>query len=235
MDYSIELTKEEIKALPREAKINYYAYHTDTVSISNHNQKTGPLCNDLAMPTCTCREDAPCRKNGCYCMKGTQQFPVVLGAYYRNLRLYNTNPEDFWEQVEFFIKHRPLPLFRWHDAGEFVDYDYFLKTVELAQKFPKIKFLAYTKKYDLVNRYLDEGNELPKNYTIRFSMWHKLWEVPNPHNLPVAYVDFTDETINPDFPERVASCPNQKDDTITCSICQKCWNKKVPAVVFHQH
>ena len=65
MDYSIELTKEEIKALPREEKINYYAYHTDTVSISNHNQKTGPLCNDLAMPTCTCREDAPCRKNGC--------------------------------------------------------------------------------------------------------------------------------------------------------------------------
>ena len=92
--------------MSRHQKIEYYTYVSDDISISNHNQKTGPLCNDLAMPTCTCREDAPCRKNGCYCMKGTQQFPVVLGAYYRNLRLYNTNPEDFWEQVEFFIKHQ---------------------------------------------------------------------------------------------------------------------------------
>lgn len=231
-----KLTREELKHLSREEKIHYYTYYCDTVSISNSNEKTGPLCNDLAMPTCTCRDDAPCKLSGhCYCLKGTQQFPAVLGAYYRNLRLYNTSHEDFWEQVDFFIRHRPLPLFRWHDAGEFIDYEYFLGTVEMAKKFPKIKFLAYTKKYGYVNKYLDEGNELPDNYTIRFSMWHRMWEVPNPHNLPVAYVDFTDKLITPDFPEHTAKCLNQMDKTITCGVCQLCWNKKVKAIKFEQH
>ena len=68
-----------------------------------------------------------------------------------------------------------------------------------------------------------------------FSAWHIGWKVDNPYNLPVAYVDFKDKTLNPEFPKGITGCPNQKDKTITCSICQKCWNKKIKAVKFDQH
>lgn len=221
--------------MEREDYINYLAAQSNEVHISDKNSKTGPLCNDLAFPICTCREDAPCREGGCYCNKGRQQIAVVQAAYARNLRLYNEDPVDFWEQVKFKIKHRPFPLFRWTDSGDIPDADFFVGMVDLANAFPDIKFLAYTKKYWIVNEWIDKNGDLPDNFTVRFSAWHIGWKVENPHNLPVAYVDFKDKTLNPEFPNGTTGCPNQKDKTITCSICRKCWNKRIQSVKFDQH
>lgn len=228
-------TNENKVWMDREDYINYLSVKTNEVHISDHNSKTGPLCNDLAFPVCTCREDAPCRNGGCYCMKGRQQIAVVQAAYTRNLRLYNTDPVDFWEQVKFKIKHRPYPLFRWTDCGDIPDAGFFVGMVDLAKTFTDIKFLAYTKKYWIVNEWIDKNGDLPDNLTIRFSAWHIGWKVENPHNLPVAYVDFKDKTLNPEFPNGTTGCPNQKDKTITCSICRKCFNKKIQSVKFDQH
>lgn len=221
--------------LSKEEYIQQLASASNEVHITNKNSKTGSLCNDVAFPTCTCREDAPCKNGGCYCMKGTQQFANVLAAYTRNLRIYNTDAADFWHQVEYKIKHNPAPLFRFFDAGDIPSYEFFCGMVEIAKKLPDIKFLSYTKQYDFVNTWMDNNGELPENLTIRFSAWDKNWNVPNPHNLPVAYVDFKDSSMNPVFPESVSGCPNQKDKTITCSVCRKCWNKNVHAVKFIQH
>lgn len=221
--------------LPREEYINQLAAKTNEVSISCVNSKTGPLCNDLALPTCTCREDAPCKATGCYCMKGRQTMSKVVAAYTRNLRLYNTDQEDFWEQVRFKVKHRPFPLFRFFDCGDIADYDFFLGMIDLAKEFPDIKFMSFTKKYEIVNKWIDENGDLPENLNVVFSAWHIGWKVINPHNFPVAYVDFKDKTLNPEFPEGITSCPNEKDKTITCSICRKCWDKRIKAVKFTQH
>lgn len=221
--------------LPREEYINQLAAKTNEVSISCVNSKTGPLCNDLALPTCTCREDAPCKATGCYCMKGRQTMSKVVAAYTRNLRLYNTDQKDFWEQVRFKVKHRPFPLFRFFDCGDIADYDFFLGMIDLAKEFPDIKFMSFTKKYEIVNKWIDENGDLPENLNVVFSAWHIGWKVINPHNLPVAYVDFKDKTLNPEFPEGITNCPNEKDKTITCSICRKCWDKRIKAVKFTQH
>ena len=168
-------------------------------------------------------------------MKGTQQMSSVLASYTRNLRLYNTDPQDFWEQVAFKVKHNPLPLFRFFDAGDVPDYDFFCGMVELARQFPDIKFMSFTKKYSIVNKWLTENGDLPDNLNIIFSAWHIGWKVENPFGLPVAYVDFKDKTLNPEFPNGTTGCPNQKDKTITCSICRKCWNKRIKSVKFDQH
>lgn len=223
--------------LPREEYIQQLSKRTNEVSITHENAKTGGCCNDLAFPTCTCRDDAPCKLSGaCYCLKGTQKMCSVLQAYTRNLRLYNTDPKDFWEQVACKIKHNPLPLFRFFDCGDIPDYDFLLGMVELAKQFPNIKFMSFTKQYEIVNTYLGTVQEgIPENLTIRFSAWDKNWDVPNPYNLPVAYCDFTDKTLNPEFPEKCASCPNQSNKTITCSMCQKCWNRNIKTVKFIQH
>lgn len=221
--------------MSREEYINHLAHKSNEIHITNHNSKTGVCCNNLALPTCTCRDDAPCKATGCYCMKGTQAMATVVAAYLRNLTIYNRDPEDFWEQVEFKIKHNPLPLFRFFDAGDIPSYEFLYGMVELAKKFPNIKFMSFTKRYNFVNDYLKVNGKLPDNLNIIFSAWHIGWEVDNPYGMPVAYVDFADKTLNPEFPKGITGCPNQKDKTITCSVCQKCWNKNVKAVKFVQH
>jgi hypothetical protein len=226
---------EEKIMMPREEYIEFLATKSGEISLSNHNSKTGSCCNNLAFPTCTCREDAPCKASGCYCMKGRQAMCNVVAAYVRNLMIYNNDHDDFWEQVKFKIKHNPLPLFRWFDAGDILDYEFFCGMVDLAKAFPNIRFMSFTKKYDIVNEWLATNGDLPKNLNIIFSAWHIGWKVNNPYGMPVAYVDFKDQTLNPQFPKGITGCPNQSDKTITCSMCQKCWSKKVKAVVFKQH
>ena len=226
---------EEKIMMPREEYIEFLATKSGEISISNHNSKTGSCCNNLAFPTCTCREDAPCKASGCYCMKGRQAMCNVVAAYVRNLMIYNNDHDDFWDQVKFKIKHNPLPLFRWFDAGDILDYEFFCGMVDLAKEFPNIRFMSFTKKYDIVNEWIVMNGELPNNLNIIFSAWHIGWKVNNPFDMPVAYVDFKDQTLNPQFPKGITGCPNQSDKTITCSMCQKCWNKKIKAVVFKQH
>ena len=102
----------------------------------------------------------------------------------------------------------------------------------IAIKFPNISFLAYTKKYDMVNEFLKE-HIIPDNLCIRFSAWDKSWSVPNPWNLPLAYVDFTDKSRNPEIPKNAFQCRGGKE--YTCTTCRMCFNKKVNFVVFEQH
>ena len=222
-------------ALSREEYIQHLSMRTNEIHMTTKNSKTGMGVLDLAVPTCCCREDAPCKKDGCYCMKGCQQIATVQASYLRNLRLYNNDPEDFWGQVDFKLKHSGLSLCRYFDAGDIPDYNFFEGMVKTALRNPKIKFMAFTKKYFIVNEWLSENEKLPKNLNIIFSAWDKNWAVPNPYNLPVAYVDFKDKSKNPEFPKSYSTCPNQHDKTITCTVCQKCFNKKIKSVVFQQH
>lgn len=212
-------------------KIEFYASKSNLISVNNGNSKTGKGCLTLSMPTLTCAPDAPCRK-GCYCMKGNQMYPNVCGAYHRNYRIWCENPIAFEEQLEYVLKYEGLPMFRWHDAGEIPDKEYLAMMFRIAIKFPGIQFLAYTKKYGLVNEFLKE-HIIPDNLCIRFSAWDNGWEVHNPWNLPMAYVDFTDKTRNVEIPNNAFRCKGGKE--YTCTSCRMCFNKKVTSVVFGQH
>ena len=111
-------------AMDRKEYIDFLANKTNEINMSNKNRKTGIVCLNIAFPTCVCREDAPCRE-GCYANKGAQQIAVVQGAYYRNLRLYNDNPDDFFEQIYYKIKFSGLKKVRWYDSGDIPDYECF--------------------------------------------------------------------------------------------------------------
>ena len=156
----------------------------------------------------------------------------IQAAYYRNFRLYNDNPDDFFEQVYYKVKFSGLPKVRLFDSGDFPDVEFLVRLVDLCKKTPDVKYMAFTKKYELVNDYIFNNDILPDNLNIIFSAWDVLWKVPNPHNLGVAYVDFNDKRLNPDIPKNAFVCPGRE---ATCSSCGVCWSKKVKAVVFHQH
>ena len=217
--------------MDRKEYIDFLANKTNEISMSNNNSKTGKACLNLAFPLVTCRPDAPCREQ-CYAGKGCQQIAVVQGAYYRNLRLYYDNPDNFFEQIYCKIKFSGLPKVRWFDSGDMADAEFFDSRVELCKKTPDVKHMAFTKKYEIVNDYIDKHGKLPDNLNVLFSAWHKMWEVPNPHGLGIAYIDFNDKSLNPEIPKNAFKCPGRES---TCSACSVCWSKKLKAVVFHQH
>ena len=215
----------------RQQYIDYLANQSNEICMSNGNSKTGRAWLNLAFPTCVCREDAPCRKT-CYANKGCQQIEKVQAAYYRNLRIYNDDPDNFFEQVYYKVKFTGLPKVRIFDSGDLPSYDFFERLVEVCKKTPGAKYMMFTKKYEIVNEYIDRNGNLPDNLNVMFSAWDRLWDVPNPHGLGVAYVDFEDKRLNPDIPRYAFKCPGRES---TCSACGACWNKRLKAVVFHQH
>lgn len=217
--------------MPREEYIEFLANKSNEISMSNKNSKTGAACLNIAFPVCTCRDDAPCKKT-CYACKGCQQIAVVQGAYYRNLRLYYDDPDNFFEQVYCKVKFSGLPKVRLFDSGDFPDAEFLDRLVEVCKKTPNTKWMAFTKKYWIVNEYIDKNGDLPKNLNIMFSAWDIFWEVPNPHGLGIAYVDFDDKRLNPEFPRNAFRCPGRES---TCSACGACFSKKLKAVVFHEH
>lgn len=223
-------SKKEFK-MDRQEYIDLLANKTNEISMSNNNSKTGKACLNLAFPLVTCRPDAPCRYE-CYAGKGCQQIAVVQGAYYRNMRLYYDDPDNFFEQIYCKIKFSGLPKVRWFDSGDIADAEFFDRMVELCKRTPGVKHMAFTKKYEIVNEYIDKNGKLPDNLNVMFSAWHKMWYIPNPHNLGIAYIDFNDKSLNPEFPKNAFICPGRES---TCSACGACFNKKLKAVIFHQH
>lgn len=217
--------------MSRDEYIAHLATKTNKIHMTTKNKKTGPAILDLAFPVCTCREDAPCKET-CYARKGTQKITVVQAAYYRNWRLWNENPDNFFEQVYYEIKYSGLTTVRFFDSGDFPNYDFLERVISLCEKTPDVKYMAFTKQYEIVNNYISKNGKLPNNLNIIFSAWDKLWDVPNPYNLPVAYVDFKNKRLNPEFPKNSFRCPMRES---TCSACKVCWNKNLKAVIFKQH
>lgn len=217
--------------MSRDEYIAHLATKTNKIHMTTKNKKTGPAILDLAFPVCSCRENAPC-KESCYACKGAQQIAVVQAAYYRNWRLWNENPDNFFEQVYYEIKYSGLTTVRFFDSGDFPNYDFLERVISLCEKTPDVKYMAFTKQYEIVNDYIFKNGKLPNNLNIVFSAWDKSWEVPNPHELPVAYVEFKDKRMNPNFPKNSFRCPMRES---TCSACKVCWNKNLKAVIFKQH
>lgn len=215
-------------------RVEEICFSSNIISVNNGNRKTGKGCLTLSFPTCTCLDCAPCKQSGkCYCLHFPQSSAQVQGAYYKNLRIWNEDPECFEKQLNAIITINGIGLFRYNDCGDIPSESFFEMMIRVAKAHPEVKFLSYTKKYSIVNNVLDKGCAIPENLTVRFSYWDKNWKVNNPHNLPVAYVDFKDSSMNPAIPQNAFKCKGGKETT--CSMCRVCFNKKVQAVKFLQH
>jgi hypothetical protein len=92
--------------------------------------------------------------------------------------------------------------------------------ITIAKAFPSIKFLAFTKKYDL------DYSKIPNNLSIVLSAWPN-W--PLPKHGPIAFMqDGTEDRYNDQDTLECQGC---------CEHCSLCWylsqlNKNV---VFHKH
>lgn len=202
------------------------------VSISPGNTKMGAIPSVSLPPVKTCCDGCPCAAK-CYAAKICRLRPSVRNAYENNLSILLADPSEYWNQVRNAVKM--ARYFRFHVSGDIADDLYFYDVVLTAKENPHCEILAFTKQYEIVNRYLDgHGGKLPKNLHIIFSLWDPAWNVrvQNPYDLPTSAVIFKDQ------PEKAAEyskiCPGN------CAECAArgvgCWElKKGETIAFYEH
>lgn len=199
--------------------------------ISNTVSKLGIGIGTVNLPAITtCRADAPCRK-GCYACKGNFVYSNVKTSLQKNLDAFVEDADRFFSILDNQLCMIPYKFFRWHSSGDIINERYLEGMCWLARKHKNTQFLCFTKKYELVNKYL-ENHRKPKNLILVFSNWGD-WVCDNPHNLPTAWVEFGKESD-----ERIPKNANQCSGN--CGTCvntsEHCWRmQRGDSVCFHKH
>ena len=155
------------------------------ISISPGNQKMGYIPSVSLPPVVTCAAGCKCATK-CYAARLCKIRKTVWAAYERNLQILETEPAAYGLQVN--AAAMVTKYFRFHVSGDIPNMEYLKNMIQLARELPGTTFLAFTKKYSLVNDCL-HCVDLPANLKIIFSAWSGM-EMHNPHNLPVANVIF---------------------------------------------
>jgi len=211
------------------------------VTISGGNRKLGTIPSFNTSRDATCDKRLSCYKQGCYAKACWGKFrPSAYLSVVHNAEMCKGRRAAVKDAVVSYLlnpRRKHTQFFRWHASGDIIDASYFKMMVKIAVECPNTKFLAYTKRYAVVNNWLrDNGLEtLPKNLVIRFSAWKKTDVFPNPYGLPVFYVDFSTmgtghPELNPDIPEGSLACPGV---TAGCYSCFKCWTHSPVVCKFH--
>lgn len=196
--------------------------------VSKGNSKLGKIYNWNLPAIVTCRKDAPCIKD-CYACKGFYRMKSVKNCYAENLRSFIEDPKE--TESDIFNQLPESGYCRIHSSGDFYNMEYLEMCVRIAEQKPKIKFLAFTKKYELVNEYMNKYAYLPDNFTIVFSCWEGLVIEENTFAFPYSLVlDRDIDIINHSFPDHacIGSCVN----------CKKCWElkrNKYDFIIFAKH
>lgn len=176
------------------------------VSISNANSKMGNVASVSILPFLSC----PGRCAGscgvkCYAAKLANLRPSVLKSYARNQALAMYRPDLYWAQVNVAVMS--VRYFRFHVSGDILNRDYFDHVVEVARSNQKTEILMFTKRYEIVNKWIADNGELPENLHILFSGWENLKPV-NPHKLPETNVFKSEAEIRDDWKLCGGNCFN---------------------------
>jgi hypothetical protein len=194
----------------------------DNISISKGNSKIGKTANISLPPVTTCRKAVPCASK-CYAKKAYRMYPSTRKAWDGNLAFYKQYGAVFFGKIHGFLNTYKGRFFRWHVSGDIVDANYFAGMVTIAEMHPKIAFLAFTKKYEIVNEFVRKGGKIPRNFKVIFSQWDGLKVsrfTNNPYRFHVSRFE-NKETILNGF-----RCPGE------CETCRYCWyaNKREVSV-----
>lgn len=202
------------------------------ISISKGNSKMGsipsfnlpPIEACLNHKTCSSFTDDKGKKHRCYALKSYGMYPNTKTAYDNNFELAKTDLIELESQLTAWFKlNRNTSLFRIHSSGDFFSREYLDMWIRIALKFPKIKFLAFTKVYGFF-----KGLTLPKNFSVLLSYmpainYKQAKKFSEMIGLPMAYA--SSKELNK---RNLVMCPEQVNtkDTVNCVSCQLCW--KIP-------
>ncbi len=178
-------------------------------TISLGNIKMGQMPSVSLPPVLACGRDIPCARD-CYAQKAMRMYPTVRDCWQRNLTAAREHRAGYFADIGRFLAARATEYFRWHVAGDILDQEYLQNMVALANDFHRKRFLAFTKRLDLVYR------AIPDNLAIVFSFWPG-WGNPRRARragIPIAWMQDGTETR---IPDDAIGCPGQ------CDTCGMCW------------
>jgi hypothetical protein len=133
----------------------------------------------------------------------------VLHARAVNTAMAKNKRKQYFKQINDAInRRRKNKYFRWHVAGDILDMDYFKNMIRIAKLHPDFVFWTYTKRYDIVNKWLDKNGRLPFNLHVMYSKWEGM-RMDNPHNMPEFRVRMEGMSIDP-F-KALHKCPGNCD------------------------
>ena len=111
----------------------------------------------------------------CYAIHGAQQHHnAVLPATIKNLVLYRFDPKRFESELDQELSNWKADekIFRWHASGEIENYEYLEMMMRIAEKHPEVHFYSYTKRFKMIEKYLDNHGDFPSNFVWNLSVWN---------------------------------------------------------------
>lgn len=199
------------------------------ISISKGNIKMGSIPSFSVLPFLTC--PASCRStcaNDCYAAKMAKLYPNVRKAYARNTALMLSDMQGAFKQIVKWLDENKPSHFRFQVSGDIINKQYFDYMCITAYVFPEIQFLAFTKRFDIVNEYAAE-KPIPSNLQIIFSSWTGL-DVPNHFDFPETDVIMP----NCETPSGAKVCGGNCYECACKGV--GCWNlTKGEKLYFHLH
>ena len=198
---------------------------SDRLNVAEGNSKTGSNVINFNFPIeMTCNHACECYKNAtCYACNGCYLFANNQALYSENLNFFNNNSDDdFMNALQLVIDKTGYKRFRYFTCGDIPNIRCIDCMVSLAKRNPSVKCWSYTKKYNLVNTWIDNNGNLPENLVIIFSHWMNedgtYFDMHNPHNLPTSeFIPYGREELK----EKVTHICPCSDPTVnaTCATC----------------
>ena len=181
------------------------------VTISDGNIKVGSIPSISLPPIVTCNKKAPCTKGGCYALHGSFQYPSVKMVYDKNHKTFKRSPKEYFNAIDAWLKIRKPSMFRFHVSGDIPSLTYMSGMIKLAKDNPGVKFLAFSKRYNIIQ----SPAYIPDNLSIVLSMWTG-YKVPKT-DLPKAWLQ---DGIETRIPKDAMECHG------FCETCGLCWELK---------
>ena len=217
--------------------IDVNSFKAEKIHVVVGNAKVGKHVMTFSFPTwyscnhgCECFTGTAEHRPPCYAMQGCYNFLSVQFAHAENFKFFMDNDSrTFIDAINAEIKKhaRSCNKFRWFTAGDILNRRFLECMVTAAVENPGVKFWTYTKKYNIVNKWIDENglDTMPKNLTIVFSHWLNdngtYFPMDNRHNLP------TSEFIPLGREEKAKNvtfiCPCSDPNVVAnCETCEHC-------------
>ena len=189
------------------------------------NSKTGEkVVNFNLSIEYTCDHTCECYKEGkCYAEGGCYLFASNQAGYTENFNFIKSSTnEEILTAWQLALDYYGFKMWRYFTCGDIPFLRFIDCMVEFAKRNPEIKFWSYTKKYSLVNKWIDDNGSLPENLVIIFSHWLNedgtYFPMNNRHNLPTSeFIPYGKEELAKTV-THICPC---SDPTInaTCATC----------------
>lgn len=176
-------------------------------------------------------------KKICYGMSGNYvQYPINQLYLADNMLFFKVNGWDKTaDAIIAEIKRTHCKYFRWFTVGDIPNVDFLKMMIKVGKNCPGVKFWGYTKKYMIVNHYIDKymhGNaELFHQYTgLIFSHWRNkngsFFKMLNPYNMPLSVFVPLGMEKEAEKANHICPCSNPDVYENCCNCSNPCYELK---------